>query len=59
MLLLLDLQNLTILESPLHDISIRGHALNGLALGESRPEVTEILELDHVPDGAEAGFDDG
>ncbi len=59
MLLLLDLQNLTILESPLHDISIGGSTLDVLALGESRPKVAEVLELDHVPDGAEAGFDDG
>ena len=59
MLLLLNLQNGPILKGPLHNIGIRGSALDGLALGESGPEIAEILELDHVPDIAEAGFDDG
>jgi hypothetical protein len=60
MLLLLDLQNGTILESPLDDISLwRNTAFNVLALFQGRPEVAEVLELDQVPDIAELGLDDG
>lgn len=60
MLLLLDLQNGTILESPLDDISLRRNtALDVLALFQGGPEVAEVLELDQVPDIAELGLDDG
>lgn len=64
MLLLLDLQDLAILESPLHDIGVNAGALDRLALGEGGPEVGKVLELDHVPDvgegcGDNGGFRDG
>lgn len=57
MLLLLDLQYRAILESPLDDIGISAGALDSLAFSQSGPEVSEVLELDHVPDIAEGGFD--
>lgn len=55
------LQNGTILESPLDDISLRRNtAFDMLALFQSRPEVAEVLELDQVPDIAELClYDDG
>lgn len=59
MLLLLDLQDSSILESPLDDIGIWRGTLDELATLQGRPEVGEVLELDQVPDGAELGFDDG
>jgi hypothetical protein len=60
MLLQLHLQNGTILESPLDDISLRRNtAFDVLALFQSRPEVAEVLELDQVPDIAELCLDDG
>ena len=59
MLLLLNLQNSPILESPLHNIRVGGRILHRLTLGQGAPEIAEVFELDHVPDVAEFGFDDG
>lgn len=58
MLLLLHLQNGTILESPLDYIGFL-LCLDELAALERRPELAEVLELDVVPDVAERGLDDG
>lgn len=59
MLLLLDLQNSSINESPLDNISLGRDSLDSLAGLEPAPEVGEVLKLDKVPDIAEFGFDDG
>ncbi len=58
MLLLLDLLLSPILESPLHDISLRGGALDVITLVELAPELMEVLQLDQVPDLRERSCDD-
>ena len=57
-LLLLDLKNSSIDESPLDNISLRGDALNGLTALELAPESREVLELDEVPNGTEWSLND-
>lgn len=59
MLLLLDLQNSSIDESPFDDVSLRRDSLDCLAGLELAPEGGEVLKLDEVPDIAEFGLDDG
>lgn len=48
-LLLLDLIDGTVLEGPLEHIGLVVGALDDLRLGEGRPELGEVLELDQVP----------
>lgn len=43
-LFLLDFQDLAIFECPLDNVGIGGCALDGLARGESGPEIGEVLE---------------
>lgn len=59
MLLLLHFENGAILEGPLDDIRLFAGALDELALGDGRPELGEVLELDVVPDVGERCLDDG
>lgn len=49
MLLLLDLNDGVILEGPLDNVCLLAGALDILRLGQGRPELGEILELDEVP----------
>jgi len=58
-LLLLDLEGLTVLKCPLDDVSLGRGSLDELALLKLRPELAEVLELDQVPDIAEGSVDDG
>jgi len=58
-LLLLDLQNVTILECPLDDVRLLTRSLDILRRLQCSPEVGKVLELDVVPDVGEGGFDDG
>lgn len=55
-LLLLDLNDGTVLEVPLDNIGLLRGALGVLSLVESRPELVEVLELDEVPDVGERGW---
>lgn len=59
MLLLLDLEDLAVLESPLDDISLGRGTLDEVTLLKLRPELAEVLELDQVPNIAERCVDDG
>jgi hypothetical protein len=58
-LLLLDLDDGAVLESPLDNVGLLGGALDVLGAGEGRPELGEVLDLDQVPDVGERGLDDG
>jgi hypothetical protein len=58
-LLLLDLHDAAILESPLDDIGVVADALDQLGRLERGPPVGELLELDVVPDVRERRLDDG
>jgi hypothetical protein len=58
-LLLLDIQHGAVLEGPLDDVGVVRGALVDLGLGERRPEVGKVLQLDVVPDVRERGLDDG
>ena len=58
-LLLLDLNDRAVLESPLDDVGLLAGALDVLGAAESRLELGEVLELDEVPDVGERGADDG
>lgn len=57
--LLLDVQNGTVFEGPLDEISLFRGALDVFALVDVGPEVLEVLDLDEVPDIGERGGDDG
>lgn len=59
MLLLLDLNDGAVLESPLDNVGLLAGALDVLAGAEGRPELAEVLDLDEVPDVGERGADDG
>ena len=59
MLLLLDLNDGTILESPLDNVGLLAGALDVLRRAEGRPELGEVLDLDEVPDVGQRGLDDG
>ena len=59
MLVLLELKNIAILERPPHDVGLLAGALDVLGLGDSRPELVELLELDEVPDKRDGGLDNG
>jgi hypothetical protein len=58
-LLLLDLNDGAVLESPLDNVGLLRGALDVLGAGEGRPELGEVLDLDEVPDVGERGADDG
>lgn len=58
-LLLLDLEDGTILEGPLDDVGVGRSTLDPFGLFEGRVELGEVLELDEVPDIAERGLNDG
>lgn len=58
-LLLLDLNDGSVLEGPLDNVGLLAGALDVLAAGEGRPELGEVLDLDVVPDVGERGADDG
>lgn len=58
-LLLLDLNDGAVLESPLDNVGLLAGALDVLGAAEGRPELGEVLELDEVPDVGERGADDG
>lgn len=59
MLLLLDLNDGAVLESPLDNVGLLAGALDVLRRAEGRPELGEVLDLDEVPDVGERGADDG
>lgn len=59
MLLLLDLNDGAVLESPLDDVGLLAGALDELGAAEGGPELAEVLDLDEVPDVGERGADDG
>lgn len=59
MLLLLDLNDGTVLESPLDNVGLLGGVLDVLRGAEGRPELGEVLDLDEVPDVGQRGADDG
>lgn len=59
MLVLLDLDDVAILESPPHNVGFLAGALDMLGLGDSRPELVELLELDEVPGKRERSLDHG
>lgn len=57
MLLLLDLLLSSILESPLHNVGLRGCTLDMTALVELAPEFVEVLQFDQMPDlGERSGY---
>ena len=58
-LLLLDLNDRAVLESPLDNVGLLAGALDVLRRAEGRPELGEVLDLDEVPDVGERGADDG
>jgi hypothetical protein len=58
-LLLLDLNDGAVLESPLDNVGLLRGALDVLGAAEGRPELGEVLNLDQVPDVGERGADDG
>ena len=58
-LLLLDLNDGAVLESPLDNVGLLAGALDVLRRAEGRPELGEVLDLDEVPDVGERGADDG
>jgi hypothetical protein len=58
-LLLLDLNDGAVLESPLDNVGLLAGALDVLRRAEGRPELGEVLNLDEVPDVGERGADDG
>jgi hypothetical protein len=57
-LLLLDFDSGTVLESPFDDISLVRSTLNEFTLLKRRPELAEVLKLDQVPNIAEGCLDD-
>ena len=59
MLLLLDLNDGAVLESPLDNVGLLVGVLDVLRRAEGRPELGEVLDLDEVPDVGERGADDG
>ena len=56
MLLLLNLNDGAVLESPLDNIGLLAGALDVLRGAEGRPELGEVLDLDEVPDVGERGW---
>jgi hypothetical protein len=58
-LLLLDLNDRAVLESPLDNVGLLVGVLDVLRRAEGRPELGEVLDLDEVPDVGERGADDG
>lgn len=58
MLLLLHLEDSTILEGPLDNVSLGRNSLDPFALVEGRVEVAKVLKLDEMPDGAEGSLND-
>lgn len=58
-LLLLDLNDGAVLESPLDNVGLLAGVLDVLRRAEGRPELGEVLDLDEVPDVGERGADDG
>jgi hypothetical protein len=58
-LLLLDLNDGAVLESPLDNVGLLRGPLDVLGAAEGRPELGEVLDLDQVPDVGERGADDG
>ena len=58
-LLLLDLNDGAVLESPLDNVGLLVGVLDVLRRAEGRPELGEVLDLDEVPDVGERGADDG
>ena len=58
-LLLLDLNDRAVLESPLDNIGLLVGVLDVLRRLEGRPELGEVLDLDQVPDVGQRGADDG
>lgn len=58
-LLLLDLNDGAVLESPLDNVGLLAGTLDVLRRAEGRPELGEVLDLDEVPDVGERGADDG
>jgi hypothetical protein len=58
-LLLLDLNDGAVLESPLDNVGLLRGALDVLGAAEGRPELGEVLDLDQVPDVGQRGADDG
>jgi hypothetical protein len=58
-LLLLNLEDGTVLEGPLDDVGVGRRALDPFGGFEGRVELREVLELDEVPDVAEGGLNDG
>jgi hypothetical protein len=58
-LLLLDLNDRAVLESPLDNVGLLAGTLDVLRRAEGRPELGEVLDLDEVPDVGERGADDG
>lgn len=59
MLVLLELNDVAILEGPPHDVGLVAGSLDMLGLGDSRPELVKLLELDEVPDKRDGGLDNG
>lgn len=59
MLLLLDIQNGSIIESPTSHIGLAADTLDEVRRLQSGPEVGKVVELDVVPDLGERGADDG
>jgi hypothetical protein len=58
-LLLLNLEDGTVLEGPLDDVGVGRRTLDPFRGLEGRVELGEVLELDEVPDVAEGGLNDG
>ena len=55
-LLLLDLNNGTVLEGPFDNVGLLAGALDVLRGLEGGPELAEILDLDQVPNVGERGY---
>ena len=56
---LLDFQYGAVLEGPFDHIGIRAGSLDEVARLQVGPEVTEVFELNLVPDVGELGLNDG
>ena len=58
-LLLLDLEDSTVLEGPLDNVSVWGASLYPFTLAQGRVELGKVLQLDEVPDVTKRGLNDG